>query len=99
MFLILLLLLVVALTLLILSVTRAAHRDWKRGFSCLVVGIILFSVFIIQTRRFVAHMKVHAKEAAAQAKMKSTKATAEKEFDGSTNNYSKTPNKVQQDTR
>jgi len=52
-------LLIPAIVLLVLGVTRGAPRDWKRSILCLVLGATLFA---IHHRRMVASAKVRARE-------------------------------------
>ena len=58
----LLLMLIAAVTLIVLGITRAAHRDGKRGLICIAFGAILLIVFVIHARQFAAAVKSRARE-------------------------------------
>ena len=51
-----------AVTLLIFSITRVAHGDWRRSLVCLAIGIILFILFSHQARQYRAEIKIRANE-------------------------------------
>jgi hypothetical protein len=62
MFLMLILMVTAAVTLLTLGITRAAHRDWRRSLVCIATGAILVILFGHQARQYRAEVKIRANE-------------------------------------
>jgi len=58
----LILMVVASFTLLVLGITRAACRDWRRCGICLIAGAILFIMFVHHARQFHSDVKKRAKE-------------------------------------